>query len=148
MSGAKDNASSGKDPCERSVGNEGTFKGMTGENRSNNPRGQRTPDDPFGRRRHLQRRLWAAAKRSPKRRFHALYDRVHRSDILLEAWKRVRRNKGAAGVDGQTLVDIEQQGVEAFLESLQSALRDGTYKPGNRSGQGLKKSGEAQTLEG
>ena len=129
MSGVQHNASPGKDPCERSVGREGTSKGMAGENRSNNPRGQRTPDDHFGRGRHLQRRLWTAAKRSPERRFHALYDRIHRSDVLLEAWKRVRRNKGAAGVDGQTLVDIEQQGVEAFLESLQSALRDGTYKP-------------------
>jgi len=125
MSDVQHNASSGKDPCERSVGSEGTCEGMAGEDRSNSPRGQQTPDKV----RHLQRRLWAAAKRSPERRFHALYDRVHRSDVLAEAWKRVRRNKGAAGVDGQTLADIEQQGVEAFLESLQRSLRDGMYKP-------------------
>ena len=125
MSDVHHNASSGKDPCERSVGREGTCEGMAGEDRSNNPRGQRTPDKV----RHLQRRLWTAAKRSPERRFHALYDRIHRSDVLLEAWKRVRRNKGAAGVDGQTLAEIEQQGMEAFLESLQLALREGTYRP-------------------
>jgi RNA-directed DNA polymerase len=49
--------------------------------------------------RQLQRRLWAAAKRSPTRRFDALYDRIHRSDVLWEAWERVKRNKGAAGID-------------------------------------------------
>ena len=51
----------------------------------------------------LQRRLWVAAKRSPGRRFHALYDHIARGDVLAEAWKRVRRNKGAAGVDGQSI---------------------------------------------
>ena len=125
MNGAKHNASSGKDPCERSVGSEGTCEGMTRQDRSNHPRGQRTPDKV----RHLQRRLWTAAKRSPKRRFHAMYDRIYRSDVLAEAWKRVRRNKGAAGVDGQTLADIEQRGVQLFLDELQSALKDGTYRP-------------------
>jgi RNA-directed DNA polymerase len=56
--------------------------------------------------RRLQRQLWAAAKRAPGRRFHALYDLIHRSDVLWEAWKRVRRNRGAAGVDGQTLQGV------------------------------------------
>jgi len=79
--------------------------------------------------RQLQRRLWIAAKQSPERRFHALYDRIHRRDVLWEAWKRVRRNKGAAGIDHQTLVDIEQYGVERFIEELQSELRAGTYRP-------------------
>jgi len=124
MSGVEHNASSGKDPCGRSVGSGGTCEGMTGE-RSNHPRGQRTPDKV----RQLQRRLWTAAKRSPKRRFHALYDRIHRSDVLQEAWTRVRRNKGAAGVDGQTLAEIEQRGVQVFLDDLQSELKDGTYRP-------------------
>jgi group II intron reverse transcriptase/maturase len=41
----------------------------------------------------------------------------------------VRRNKGAAGVDGQTLAVIEERGVQSFLDELQSELRDGRYKP-------------------
>ncbi|MCA9826769.1 MAG: group II intron reverse transcriptase/maturase, partial [Dehalococcoidia bacterium] len=79
--------------------------------------------------RHLQRRLWAAAKRSPTRRFHALYDRIHRSDVLWEAWKRVKRNKGVAGVDRESIDSIERSGVREFLESLQSELCDGGYRP-------------------
>jgi group II intron reverse transcriptase/maturase len=79
--------------------------------------------------RQLQRRLWVAAKRHPGRRFHALYDRIARGDVLAEAWKRVRRNRGAAGVDAQTLSGIEQYGVERFLEELGSELRAGTYRP-------------------
>ena len=70
--------------------------------RSNHPRPRKRPDQV----RHLQRRLCAAAKRSPTRRFHALYDRIHRSDVLWEAWKRVKRNKGAAGVDRESIDSI------------------------------------------
>ena len=79
--------------------------------------------------RELQRRLWAAAKRAPKRRFHALYDRIYRGDVLWEAWKRVRRNRGAAGLDGRTLADVEQYGVERFVEELGAKLRAGEYRP-------------------
>lgn len=119
------NAAPGKDPCGGNVGSGGTCEGMTGQSRSNSPRGQQTPDKV----RQLQRRLWTAAKRSPGRRFHALYDRIHRSDVLWEAWRRVKRNKGAAGIDGQTLAAIEQQGVQVFLEELRVELVDGRYKP-------------------
>lgn len=79
--------------------------------------------------RHLQRRLWAAAKRSPGRRFHALYDRISRGDVLERAWKRVRSKGGAAGVDQETLADIEQSGVERFLAELRVELRAGRYRP-------------------
>jgi group II intron reverse transcriptase/maturase len=79
--------------------------------------------------RQLQRRLWSAAKRHRERRFHALYDRMVRSDVLAEAWKRVKRNRGAAGVDAQTLAGIEQYGVERFLEELEAKLRAGEYRP-------------------
>ncbi|MCA1677817.1 MAG: group II intron reverse transcriptase/maturase [Actinobacteria bacterium] len=79
--------------------------------------------------RELQRTLWACAKRSPERRFHALYDRIWRSDVLREAWKRVRKNRGAAGVDNQTLVMVEAYGVERMLGELQDALRQGSYRP-------------------
>jgi len=79
--------------------------------------------------RELQRKLWACAKRSPERRFHALYDRIWRSDVLREAWRRVRKNRGAAGVDALTLVEVEEYGVERMLGELQCALREGRYRP-------------------
>jgi group II intron reverse transcriptase/maturase len=95
--------------------------------------GKTGPNDPGGRRprdkvRQLQRQLWAAAKRAPGRRFHALYDHTWRGDVLQEAWKRVRRNRGAAGVDGQSLRDVEEQGVERFLEALGTELKTGKYR--------------------
>jgi RNA-directed DNA polymerase len=98
---------------------------MVGRSRSNHPGGRR-PDDNVQR---LQRRLGDAAKRHPGRRFHALYDRIHRSDVLWEAWKRVKRNKGAAGVDAQTLASIEARGEERFIEDVQAVLRAGEYRP-------------------
>jgi retron-type reverse transcriptase len=76
----------------------------------------------------LQTRLREAAKRHSGRRFHALYDRIWRSDVLLEAWKRVKRNRGAAGVDAQTIAAIEQHGVERFLGEIQTMLRAGRYR--------------------
>src|ERR1700758_3652525 len=68
--------------------------------------------------RQLQRKLWVCAKQSKTRRFHALYDRIHRSDVLWEAWKRVRSNGGAAGVDGETIQAIEKRGPEEFLTAI------------------------------
>jgi len=79
--------------------------------------------------RQLQRGLYVAAKRSRDRRFHALFDRICRGDVLAEAWERVRANKGAAGIDGQTLSMIERQGVGPFLAELQALLRRGKYRP-------------------
>jgi RNA-directed DNA polymerase len=78
--------------------------------------------------RRLQRKLYEAAKQQKGRRFHALYDRIHRRDVLWEAWKRVRRNKGAAGVDGITLEAVEQYGVGKLLKELQDALHAGRYR--------------------
>jgi group II intron reverse transcriptase/maturase len=79
--------------------------------------------------RELQRKLWVCAKRSQTRRFHALYDRIYRSDVLWEAWRRVRSNKGAAGVDQTTLESIEEQGVGRLLEGIQADLKAGRYRP-------------------
>ena len=87
------------------------------------------PNNPNDNVRELQRSLYRAAKRSRERRFHALYDRIWRGDVLLEAWRRVRSNRGAAGIDGESLAMIEQQGVEAFLRELQELLRSGRYRP-------------------
>jgi RNA-directed DNA polymerase len=79
--------------------------------------------------RKLRNRLWAAAKQSSGRRFHALYDRIYRSDILWMAWERVRENRGSAGVDNITLADVEDYGVERMLAELQHDLRLGRYHP-------------------
>ena len=87
------------------------------------------PNNPIEKARQLQRRLFIAAKRNPRRRFHALYDRIHRSDVLVRAWERVKTNRGAAGIDGETLAMIEQEGVEKFLLDLQHRLRTGRYWP-------------------
>jgi len=88
-----------------------------------------TAKNPDEKVRQLQRRLWVCAKQSKTRRFHALYDRIYRSDVLWEAWKRVRGNKGAAGVDEVTLRSIEEQGVKQFLEGIQADLKAGRYRP-------------------
>jgi group II intron reverse transcriptase/maturase len=93
--------------------------------------GPKSPDRPptVDKVRQLQRVLCGAAKRSPGRRFHALMDRVWRRDVLREAWNRVRKNRGAAGVDAVTLGAIEELGVDSFLEGLHVELRAGTYRP-------------------
>ena len=79
--------------------------------------------------RELQTVLHAKAKEEPGRRFHALWDKVWREDFLAEAWRRVRRNGGQPGVDGESLRDVEAHGVERWLGELSRDLRDGTYAP-------------------
>ena len=79
--------------------------------------------------RKLQTVLHAKAKEEPDRRFHALVDKVWRQDFLLEAWRMVRRNGGAAGVDGVTVADVEAYGVERWVGELSRDLRDGAYEP-------------------
>ena len=79
--------------------------------------------------RKLQTMLHAKAKEDPKRRFHALCDKVWREDFLREAWGQVRRNGGSAGVDGEDFKDIEAYGVGRWLGELARDLREGTYVP-------------------
>jgi len=80
--------------------------------------------------RTLQRKLYLKAKQEPAYRFHALYDKVYRADILSHAYNLVRANKGSAGIDGRTFEAIElAEGVTAFLAELEEALRSKTYKP-------------------
>jgi len=98
---------------------------MTGSTGSNHPEGRESLDKV----RQLQRRLWRAAKRQPGRRFQALLDRIYRHDVLWEAWRRVKKNRGAAGVDAMTLVAVEQLGVEGFLADLGARLRAGMCRP-------------------
>jgi RNA-directed DNA polymerase len=130
------NAVGGKDPDFDHAGGGGKRKGMTGTARSNSPGGQPRPVDAearlrprIGNVRKLQCKLWAAAKQSSGRRFHALYDRVYRGDVLWEAWERVRSNRGAAGVDRVTVAAVEDYGVERMLSALRADLRAGSYRP-------------------
>lgn len=88
--------------------------------------GTTTPKDKS---RQLQRKLYLVAKRSRNRRFHALYDRMYRPDVLWRAWEEVRQNGGSAGVDGVTIEDIERQGVEGFLEQIARDLEGKRYRP-------------------
>jgi len=80
--------------------------------------------------RTLQRKLYRKAKQEPACRFHALYDKVYRADILSHAYALVRANQGSAGIDGVTFEAIEErEGVTAFVAELEEALRSKTYKP-------------------
>jgi len=87
------------------------------------------PIPPQVKSRELQRKLYLTAKRNRNRRFHALYDRIFRPDILSQAWEEVRRNGGSAGVDGVSIEDVEREGVEQFLCQIAQDLKAGTYRP-------------------
>ncbi len=112
------NALEGRDPALIEPGFGGKCEGMP-----------ETANNPIDKVRQLQIRLWMCAKRNRTRRFHALYDRIYRSDVLWRAWTRVLSNKGAAGVDETTLRSIEEQGVTQFLEGIQADLKAGQYRP-------------------
>ncbi len=77
----------------------------------------------------LQTALHAKAKGAPDFRFYSLSDKVWRDDVLAVAWQAVRRNGGAAGVDGETVADVESQGVDGWLGALARDLKEGTYRP-------------------
>jgi len=77
--------------------------------------------------RQLQRKLYLSAKKG-RRRFHAIYDKVYREDVLLEAWKRVKANRGASGIDEVSIGDIESYGTEKFLVEIRDELIENRYK--------------------
>jgi RNA-directed DNA polymerase len=77
----------------------------------------------------LQRKLYLKAKSDVKFRFYALYDKVYREDVLLEAWTQVRRNRGAAGIDGKSIEEIEREGVETLLGGIEEELKEKKYNP-------------------
>lgn len=117
------NAAGGKGPCGGHAEGAGKREGMAGQTGPKDPGGEQ-PSDKV---RQLQRQLWAAAKRAPARRFHALYGQMCRDDVLHEAWRRVRRNRGAAGIDRMSIQDVEQHGEQRFLQELGEVLRAGEY---------------------
>lgn len=94
-----------------------------------NSTGNRRPQNGPTGSRALTDALYRCAKQDPQRRFHALYDKVGRPDMLARAWSEVRENGGAPGVDGVSIEDIEASGVDAFLEDIAKALRERTYRP-------------------
>ena len=74
--------------------------------------------------------LYQCAKANPKRKFHALYDKIYRPDILKSAWLRVKENKGSAGIDGITIDKIVNEiGESTFLNDLYKKLKTETYRP-------------------
>jgi len=87
---------------------------------------QHTPQEKV---RVLQRKLYRAAKEAPQRKFGVLYDKVYRRDVLGEAWRRVRRNRGSAGVDKQTIEEVEAYGADRLLAELETELREKRYNP-------------------
>lgn len=133
--GVQHNALGGKGPDFGHVDRAGKREGMAGVSRFNYPGGLSPVVAVDGgpssvKVRGLQRRLWTVAKQQEDRRFHALFDRIYRGDVLWEAWERVRRNRGAAGVDRVTLAYVEQDyGVARLLGELQAELRSGSYRP-------------------
>jgi RNA-directed DNA polymerase len=88
--------------------------------------GRGVPADPV---RALQHALYRAAKADPGRRFHALYDKVRRRDVLRRAWVTVRANNGAPGIDKITLAAVEEYGIDRLLDELASELEEGCYRP-------------------
>src|SRR5437588_7104002 len=79
--------------------------------------------------RELQRTLYRAAKADSGRRFHALYDKIYRRDVLERAWEVVRANRGAAGIDRQTIAMVEGYGVAKLLDELAADLKEGRWRP-------------------
>jgi RNA-directed DNA polymerase len=84
------------------------------------------PRDPV---RALQHALYRAAKADPGRRFHVLYGKVYRRDVLQRAWVLVCANDGAPGIDRTTLAEVEQYGVSRLLDELAGELRESGYRP-------------------
>ena len=79
--------------------------------------------------RELQRKLYLSAKTNKKRKFHALYDKIYREDTLLKAWKQVKANKGAGGIDDMYIKDVVEYGEGKLIKEIQQELTENKYHP-------------------
>jgi len=86
-------------------------------------------NDTIDKTRELRERLYLAAKTSKTRRFHALYDKVYRQDFLKHAWSQVKRNKGSAGTDEESIEDIVMKGEDYVLSEIQRTMERNEYRP-------------------
>lgn len=78
--------------------------------------------------RRLQRSLYRTSKQEKGVRFYSLYDKVYQKDVLWEAWRQVKANKGAPGVDGKTIKEVIAKGEEEMIMKLQKQLQEKIYK--------------------
>jgi RNA-directed DNA polymerase len=79
--------------------------------------------------RNLQRALYRKSKQEKEARFYSLYDKVWRTDVLWEAWRQVKANHGAPGIDGKTIEEMVEPGQEeALIQKLQAALQTHHYQ--------------------
>lgn len=96
----------------------------------------------------LRRRIYQKAKAEPTHRFWGIFIHITKIETLREAYRHAKRNGGAPGMDGQSFVDVEREGVTPFLEKIQEALRTGTYQPqANRKVDIPKANGKMRTLQ-
>ena len=95
----------------------------------------------------LRRKIYVKAKADKSHRFWGLYVHICKQSTLEEAYRMVKRNNGAPGIDGMTFDEIEQKGVESFIQVIQQELIDGSYQPArNRIKEILKESGKTRKL--
>ena len=125
MNAAKNYTAGGEEPWGGQVDEAGKDEGMANRIGPNQPPARSCADKV----QQVERRLWVAAKRSPSQRFHALYDRIHRSDVLWEERERVQWKRGAAGLDAQSIASVEVIGVGRLLEAIAATFCAGECVP-------------------
>jgi len=78
--------------------------------------------------RNFQRKIYLKAKQEKSFRFYSLYDKVCKGEFIVESYRRVRKNKGAPGIDDITFIEIEKDRYK-FLHNIYDELKNRTYRP-------------------